>query len=507
MKTTLIMGPPGTGKTTTLVNILKSSLKKYKPYEIAYLSFTRKAAYEARDRVITQVTGFAPEEFLYISTIHSITFNLLGLSTRDMFGYEHAVYLGRKLGVDLSNVHRVVGDDDLQVVSFAQDEGSIMLAIDNFARIKCITLREAANQFNSSTPIDYVKLEWFCESYSRYKKHNGILDFTDILEQYIDRGIVPKLKVVIIDEAQDLSSLQWRVIEKLTCNVDKVYIAGDDDQAIYEWAGADVDNFLHIKKDEYKVLGQSYRLPRQIYEYANQISSRIENRYQKDWLPNNDEGSVSYVSSCEELPLQTGNWMILCRNKMFTKTFEKHCWSQGFSYKSYNFDSSKLEAITVAKYWEKMRNGSALTTDQATLVYKYLRPGTGVDKKFSRNLKWRQDLPLTMNNLVEYYGLLKTEIWHKSLEKINPGLVYYIIGMLRQKEPTNHYRILISTIHAVKGAECDNVVVCPDMTNMTHLYMNKDHAREDRVFYVATTRAKKALYLLYPKKERHYTLP
>ena len=66
-----------------------------------------------------------------------------------------------------------------------------------------------------------------------------------MIHQFIQRKeLCPKFKVVFIDEAQDLSPIQWMMYDILKSNAEDVYLAGDDDQAIYAWAGADVDRFI-----------------------------------------------------------------------------------------------------------------------------------------------------------------------------------------------------------------------------------------------------------------------
>jgi len=81
---------------------------------------------------------------------------------------------------------------------------------------------------------------------------------------FLKRGRAPKLDVMFVDEAQDLSPLQWAVVRKLCDHADKIYIAGDDDQAIYRWAGADVDYLISNSKNAI-VLKQSYRIPKSIH--------------------------------------------------------------------------------------------------------------------------------------------------------------------------------------------------------------------------------------------------
>ena len=79
-----------------------------------------------------------------------------------------------------------------------------------------------------------------------FKKSKNLLDFTDMLDIFIKEETIPQLDIIFVDEAQDLTTKQWKVIERINEYCKFRYIAGDDDQAIYRWAGADVKRFLNI---------------------------------------------------------------------------------------------------------------------------------------------------------------------------------------------------------------------------------------------------------------------
>ena len=71
------------------------------------------------------------------------------------------------------------------------------------------------------------------------------MDFNDLITTLIKKqNKIPKLKAIFIDEAQDLSPLQWKLVDILKNKTEHLYLAGDDDQAIYAWAGADVNRFI-----------------------------------------------------------------------------------------------------------------------------------------------------------------------------------------------------------------------------------------------------------------------
>ena len=94
-----------------------------------------------------------------------------------------------------------------------------------------------------------------------YKKAYSLKDYTDMIENFIVSELCPKYDVVFIDEAQDLSPIQWKMFDILKKNSKYIILAGDDDQAIYGWAGADVKRFQQEPAKEI-VLPQSYRVPK-----------------------------------------------------------------------------------------------------------------------------------------------------------------------------------------------------------------------------------------------------
>ena len=70
-----------------------------------------------------------------------------------------------------------------------------------------------------------------------------MIDFADMINELVATKKFPKLKVAFIDEAQDLSIMQWKVVEGIKNNAEMLYVAGDDDQGIYKWRGANVKIF------------------------------------------------------------------------------------------------------------------------------------------------------------------------------------------------------------------------------------------------------------------------
>ena len=105
-----------------------------------------------------------------------------------------------------------------------------------------------------------------------------------MITQFVKSDASPKFDVVFIDEAQDLSRMQWDMAKSIWNKTGDSYIAGDDDQAIFRWAGADVDSFI-TQKGKLLNLTQSYRIPRAVHDVAMNIVGKISNRLHKEWKP------------------------------------------------------------------------------------------------------------------------------------------------------------------------------------------------------------------------------
>ena len=121
----------------------------------------------------------------------------------------------------------------------------------------------------------------------------GLIDFTDMIEKFLDKNVTPDFDVIFVDEAQDLSLIQWSMINKIEKDTNcDVWVAGDDDQAIFGWAGADVDSFINYDAKEIP-LKQSKRVPSIIQEVALSVITRIqENRIDKEYFPKSETGDV-----------------------------------------------------------------------------------------------------------------------------------------------------------------------------------------------------------------------
>jgi len=347
MSITKVFGPPGSGKTTYLLGIVQTELEGgVSPLEIGYFAFTKKAATEARDRAIQRFPSLRPDsDFPWFRTLHSLAYRCLGISTKDMMSPDNYKEFAQEAGIELAIES---GDEE-----FAVKADNPILNEINIARIRGMDLRTHYNQ--SRMDIEWYHFEYVERAYRHYKTSRNLLDFTDLLEHVLlcpER--LPKLQSLIIDEAQDLSQLQWRLVEQLALRAQRTFLAGDDDQAVYTWAGADVKSFLSFDGDV-KILDQSYRVPSKIHALADRVVSRIKQRQPKVWKAREEVGSISYYNDFQQVDISHGNWLILASaNYMLT---DMHDWikSQGLLFERHGQRSVSENILIAVLGWESSR--------------------------------------------------------------------------------------------------------------------------------------------------------
>jgi DNA helicase-2/ATP-dependent DNA helicase PcrA len=499
--TTIVVGPPGTGKTTALMNILDELLEEgVHASKICFLSFTRKAVNEARERACAKF-GFSAEDAQYFRTIHSLCFQQLGLARKDIMSFGDYCEIAGALGVSITN--RVASEEGF--VS-AMSKGDRLLFTENLARVNGISIEE---QWNRLPDEDFFLEEvvQVQETLAKYKKLNGKQDFTDMIDMFLTIAPTPDIDYLIVDEAQDLARNQWEVINLLSGRVQHTYIAGDDDQAIFRWAGADVNSFIELEGETW-VLDQSYRIPAAVRDVADSIITGISKRRDKTWYSRDEQGSVSFINGVDELDMGVGTWLLLARNSYLLQQFNELCLDRGYVYESTTGSLARGDALKAVRYWEMLRKGTKVTVEQALHIYGYMSTRERVAHGYKQKLeKQEHDKLLSIYDLRREYGLLVDDIWHHALDKISDQERLYFLDALKNGEKlTKEPRIKISTIHSIKGGEAENVVICSDMASRTYNEYMQNEDDERRVWYVAVTRAKRNLFIMTPTTHRAYPI-
>ena len=463
-----IYGPPGTGKTFRLIRRVNAYVRTGTPYhKIGYFAFTKKAAKEARERI-----GVDEKQVPYFQTLHAFCFHLLNLNESDIMQPHHYEALGKKLNIRV-NFNDKYNEEQTHFLTCNNPYFQMIQRSIN----KDIPLREEfnLNEHDRKDIDSWDTLKHIHINLQEYKTKMHLLDFNDLVKKVIDSKKFPKLKAIFIDEAQDLSPLQWQLYDKLKENCDDIYLAGDDDQAIFAWAGADVNRFIKEPANE-RVLRYSRRVSRAVQEQSQIAVSKIAGiRKHKEYLPRAQEGFASHINNLGQIDLTKGKWLILTRTKSNLLDIMKELKSKNIYYQS-----NKGKSFNVGIY-----NGAMAYT-------KWIREGKLEEKE--------------INDVREY---IPSGNW-------NPEKNWYDIFVADQKEILyirniisggeklyENARIWLSTIHAIKGGEEDNVILSlhqgSKVQKSIRLSVDKQD-EEHRVWYVGITRARNNLYKLKAKK-------
>ena len=314
-KITKFFGPPGTGKTTKLIEIVKEYIKNgVLPSEIGFFTYTNSAKNVAVERILESFPNFKNDDFNGFKTVHAMAYQTLSLNF-DLINKDQALAFDENIQFK----YVMINEDDESskqerayhpVIDAASIGRSKLIPFEEYLRNLNISDAKRLNRWlgypykDQERPIyesDISKILNYNNKWENYKKDINVIDFTSMLELAVEQDqSIPSYKVLIIDEAQDLNKLQFAVLEKLIAKSEAIYFAGDDDQAICEGMGASPETFLNYKAKSEYILSQSYRVPKNIHEKLFSLSGIIEKlnkkffRKDKDWIA---KESKDYISS------------------------------------------------------------------------------------------------------------------------------------------------------------------------------------------------------------------
>jgi superfamily I DNA/RNA helicase len=227
------------------------------------------------------------------------------------------------------------------------------------------------------------------------------------------------------------------------------------------------------------------------------IVGRISNRLRKEWEPKTHLGMLSYYHEFQDVDLSKGEWLVLARTKYMLKDLEDELYKKGFYYKNKfkkGYESDLYNAIT---NWENFRKNKELDAEQIKEIASYMSP-----KHYMReSLQYMdKDKFYTIEECHKSHGLMTKSVWYEAMDQAPAKSVNYIRKMRENGEALNKSpRILLSTIHGVKGGEAENVVLLTDLSLNTQKGYDRNPDDENRLFYVGATRAKNHLHIIRPK--------
>jgi superfamily I DNA/RNA helicase len=462
MGATCIFGPPGTGKTESLVTEARSLLAQGRT--LKFLSHTKAAAEECGMRIGDREIA---------STVHSLCFKLLGFGGKNVVSDSRKQTFSACVNVPMRTYETArmeIGDD--------------YLGCYERARVRGLNPKEPWDA--AGRPGTWSEYDRFIKAYDEWKKTYGLIDFADMLTRVLKGGPLKiDFDTLIVDEAQDLSPLQWEVIEKIATQVQQVYVAGDDDQAIFEWGGADphgMDEFGNHHNAHSVVLNQSHRVPRNQFMLAQRLIRRVSRRVPKDYAPRDFEGEMRYHGSIDLVPFRTWNrgtvdnpTLVLCRDKFKIYEIEDALLRYGIP-----FQTNGAHALTNRPYgramvtWSKLQRNVPINENERQQLYRAC-----------------DDTAKQLIAENDFLQLLRRG-WERSITGMpEAARTYY-----NMCDPLAKPRITLSTIHGSKGREADNVVLYLSSSQRVQDAYDAAPDPEHRLMYVAVTRAKRELHVI-----------
>jgi superfamily I DNA/RNA helicase len=339
--------------------------------KIAYLTFSNAATNEAKKRILSAFPTI--KDFPYICTMHSLGTKQLNIDTNTQLLKDekwNAFKNFSQICKDLSFSSDF--DPYTETTTYKNDHMKII----EYARCKKISIMDAAIELDKHYSVDTWLTEQIDADLRSYKKQTGMIEYSDMIKQFIEKDKCPPLSVVFLDEAQDLNPLQWEMFNYIESRCDRSYVAGDDDQTIYTFQGANPNIFINLK-GEVDARVESRRCPRVIHRKALDILQHVENRMIKSWLPRDAEGQIFEDQTLDNINFSKGEWMIIARTNQMLNPIKAHLTSLNLRFDSRSNIVLSNELLQAYQVWHRLNQGATVGSEEAKAVYKVLNWNMG----------------------------------------------------------------------------------------------------------------------------------
>jgi len=541
MKKIRIAGPPGTGKTTKLVEIYyKHLVEQYSPTDIIVISHTNTAADHIRgkiydDKSIGDFQKKTGHEIFHrvkqskasleenVTTVHKFCKNRVKGKAFLIEDYDILKTLYPLFDKYTSNKKSPKSVKGLFAIhpffrfkSSAKDNGREVLDY-----YRSLTFEEKEDY--QYTAEELIKMQ---ECYIKFKtneKINGrttkIIDFQDMVEDFYNNKeesekLCKDIKILIVDEAQDSSVIQRKAEEVMSKNVDYFYKAGDPDQAIFEFAGADPDSFHREFANPEIELEQGYRCPRIINDYCKKIIQDIwkEYNYTRIWKPREEngkivEGEIFNLSSLTQDPFASelkNRIQNTTENFIFTyrggepREMIHYLMEIGMPIAIPNKEKSRFKfkyptnEVKNQREFLSFARGEHKSLTKIKVMFKGLHPQYQLKTieqleaadSGSYDIKWLVDKGFVVP------GVKNIDDFQKISKVSTIQMKNYIREIVNNNRDLEKKRVFLENIHTIKGKEFDNVVFDFKLTRQENPFSKK------RMKFVACSRARKTLWLV-----------
>jgi len=332
----LVLAGAGSGKTRVLTHRIGHLIESGKagPYEVLAITFTNKAAAEMRSRVVDLVGPVA--QTMWVSTFHSACARLLRRDA-ERLGYRQGftIYdqddqtrLMRRVLEDLG--HDIRRFQPRAILARVSDAKNRLVDVDDFAALGSPEM-EASWDVQSATSAYLEVAAAAYRAYQRKLYELNAMDFDDLIMRMVDvlrlfpsrlEHLRETFRYVLVDEFQDTNHAQYTLVKLLAEQHRRITVVGDDDQSVYSWRGADIQNILGFEEDFADAtvvkLEQNYRSTTTILDAANAVVAYNRGRKPKHLWTDRGRGDKVVVLECgdehEEARLVAGEIQTIVRS-------------------------------------------------------------------------------------------------------------------------------------------------------------------------------------------------
>jgi len=505
-----ITGPPGCGKTTELKRLIDAASDLYFPNEIGVVSYTNAAVEEIRTRIVNTLSEEEKDLVQNVRTLHSHCYRLIG---RPPVGEGNLAQFNKERPEFAVGSGKVNPDENIPHKDHSRKSNDKLMNEMNQLR-------------NQLVPPD----EWmpdtqaFYKAWSEWLDYNGMVDYTGMIEQVMARKLCPKILILFIDEAQDLTPLQYAVTKLWSENARSTTYAGDSDQCIFRFSGSRPEEFIELDHQWNKHLDQSYRVSPVVHGYGEAVVRQIQNRENTIYKPSDKygEGKV-YTTLYPDLSLE-GEHMIICRCNYQINRWIKYLSDQGLLWKNLYRPSNRgwnplgTQSLETVRIFYTLLSGQEILMSDMQKMVKRLYAKDTMKHGAKGAFLGMQTHEAVGDKMLPYYCDLQDmpslgfkqsfidTIQNKKVDEIfkltgiaAPALIKLPRDIVEFNSVVDNINITIGTIHSIKGGEADHVWLDVGTSPIILKELLRDPLAmydEARVAYVAVTRARRTLGLL-----------
>ena len=496
-KVKFMVGPPGTGKTSRFItNKYVDLLNKFKYEKIIILSHTNVAADEIKDEILKlkEMKGVTKKALEHnICTIHHYC------KKKSTMGEEVLDYEDYK---NLCRIDSIFQRHKVTQSEFDNREHGYFKFVKEaygFDRSLKEHWKKSDKKFNGYSIVDIEKMLPIVE---KYNKDNGKLDFHDMIKRFLEKALDPDIDALIVDEAQDSNKTQKKALDKIARNAKEYWFVGDPDQTIFEWAGANADEFYRLSQGA-EELEQGHRCSKTINVKCKNIIKPIWDYYgtHRIWKPTVHDGNEYYLPSLEiessnlkkllhKIKTTNQTFLFTYRQKPSDAWVKKFFKQHGieFAHVGHSAHVSKKE-LRCHKVWPKFVSGTPVSLKQIKDFWNYMGKKVIMHGKVEETFEDWIDKDYTVQNLIDKKYLRPSVVNQDDFalvrKKIDKDRVLYIKKILQNGcDLDGDIKVKYANIHTVKGLTFDNVIVDESR------FRTEDYFSQLRLKYVAYSRGK-----------------